>query len=475
MRVLEGLSPERVLYFFEELTRIPRESGNEKGVSDYLAAFAKENGLEVIQDDALNVIIRKPASKGYEDRDAVILQGHMDMVCTKTEERVIDFAKDPIDIYVDGDFIRTKGTTLGGDNGIAVAMTLALLEDKDAVHPELEALFTTEEETGMGGAMKLDGSLFKGKTLINIDSEEEGIFLTSCAGGVRTFSHVPVEWTDNRFESTYALKITGLTGGHSGIEIQKGRANALRLLGRFLEGIEEDFSVSEVSGGEKMNAIARMAYATITTDMDLDAYAKKMHGIFLNEYAMTDPELKIEVTPCERPNTVFSKRTRTNVIGSLLLIPNGVQTMSSYIEGLVESSNNMGVLSTSDTEVVVETAVRSSIRSLKYEIVDRIKSVASLTGAKVETKSDYPEWEYNPNSKIRDLFINTYEELTGEKAVLEAIHAGLECGVLMDRIGDLDMVSFGPNMGKVHTPQEYLSISSVGRTYDFLKEILRRL
>ena len=475
MSVLANLKPERVFYYFEQISNIPRESGNEKAVSDYLVSVGKNLGLETYQDKALNVVIKKPATPGYEGKDAVILQGHMDMVCTKLEGYEHDFNSDPLPIYVEGDIIKTRGTTLGADNGIAVAMSLAILEDADAQHPALELLITTEEETGMGGASNLDSSLISGKTLLNIDSEEEGIFLTSCAGGVRSIVSLPVDLTENMFKRAFEVKINDLAGGHSGIEIHKERANAIKLLGRYLQDVPADFSVSEISGGEKMNAIAKRARAVVLTNADLNLFTKEMERIFRNEYKNTEKELNISIKEMQVPEQMFTLDTTFGVVALLRLIPQGVNTMSTDIAGLVESSNNLGVLTYENGAITFESAARSSVRTLKEEITSRIKMVADMVGASFELQSDYPAWEYNPNSKIREIMVGAYEEIAGKKAELTAIHAGLECGILAEKLGNIDMISFGPNMGDVHTPKEFLSISSVERTYSFLKEVLRRI
>lgn len=475
MRVLENREPQRVLFYFEELTKIPRESGNEKAVSDFLVEFAKENKLEYFQDSAMNVVVKKQGSKGYENHEAVILQGHIDMVCAKDKDKVIDFKKDSLEILVDGDFIRAKGTTLGADNGIAVAMSLALLEDKAAVHPPLEVLFTTEEETGMGGASNVDGSLFNGKTLINIDSEEEGEFCVSCAGGVRIKFHQPYKTVKNTYSKTYEIEIAGLTGGHSGIEIHKGRANAIRLLGRTLESLSKDIGIVKVDGGEKMNAIAKRAKAVISANRDLTEDIKELEKIFKNEHLTTDEKLEMNIREVEKESEMMNTSSANRLIDVMLLMVNGVQSMSAHIEGLVESSSNIGVLSTDKDEVVFESAARSSVESLKKKMIAQFESLASLSGGKVVLESDYPEWPFNPDSKIRDLMKSVYKDMYGEEAKIMAIHAGLECGILKRQIGDIDMISFGPNMWDVHTPNEHVSISSIERSYVFLKEVLIKL
>jgi dipeptidase D len=482
MNVLTGLKPEAVFRNFEKLTQIPRGSGNEQAVSDYLVQFAKNLHLEVIQDKSLNVIIKKPATKGYEASKTVILQGHMDIVTVKLDDIEFDFEKDPIPLVVDGDYIRTKGTTLGADNGIAVAMAMAILEATDLEHPALTVLVTVEEETGMGGVLNLEKDVVKGDILINIDSEEEGIFLASCAGGVRNAVSLPVEL--KAFDSTketFEISITGLLGGHSGIEINKNRANAIKLLGRLLYALdaELDVDVAYVSGGEKMNAIAKIAKAVVSVSLNqVDAFKatiENLNQMFVKEYQVADRNIKLNVAKIQNPAQVLTDETKRKLISLLCLLPCGVQTMSGNMEGLVESSNNVGVLEFKGNSILINNATRSSVRSLKKEISHRIQMICDLTGAKMELVSDYPEWEYKLDSPIRELMLNVYQDMYQQKAEVKAIHAGLECGFLKEKVGDIDMISLGPNMHDVHTPNEHLSISSTKRVYEFLCEVLKQM
>jgi len=481
-RVLKGLEPEAVFTHFESLTRIPRGSGNEKEVSDFLVKFAEELGLEVIQEECLNVIINKPGTKGYENAPRVILQGHMDIVCAKREDLEFDFTKDPIPVVLDGDMIRTKGTTLGADNGIAVAMAMAILESKDLPHPPLTALFTVAEETGMDGVLGLSSENISGDILINIDSEEEGTALASCAGGVNVLVNLPIKWQDTDDNKVaYKVSIKGLLGGHSGMEINKNRGNAIKLLGRLLSFISNDMDVdiSHVSGGEKMNAIAKMAHSVIMIDKANEDRLKdtvnNCEAIFLNEFKTSDPDIKLYIEAVQKPYRVFSEGTKQSLISILRLIPNGVQTMSADIEGLVESSNNIGVLTTKDDEIIFSSAVRSSVKTLKEEINGRIKAICDLTGADMNLTGDYPEWEYKVDSPIRDLMKKVYKDMYGEEIKVDAIHAGLECGLLKEKVGDIDMISIGPNLYDVHTPNEHLSIPSTRRVFEFLCEVLKRI
>ncbi|WP_427340147.1 aminoacyl-histidine dipeptidase [Caloranaerobacter sp. DY30410] len=481
--VLGTLEPKAVFKYFEEISRIPRGSGNEKKISDYLVSFAKNHNLEVIQDDALNVIIKKGGTLGYESSPTVILQGHMDMVCEKDKEVEHDFEKDPLKLRVDGDFVRATGTTLGADNGIAIAYCLAILESNDIPHPPLEVVFTTEEETGMGGASALNPSNLKGKILINIDSEEEGKLLVSCAGGVRTRIILPIVkiQVDEKL-NTYRIKVKGLKGGHSGMEIDKGRGNANKLMGRVLKDIQKTlkFYLANISGGAKMNAIPREAEAAILINPEdeqkLNEKIKYWNEILSNEFKSSDPDVNVELEKLnDNIDSVFSIETTEKVVDLLVMIPNGIQTMSMEIKGLVQSSTNLGVVAVKDNEVVFESAVRSSVRSLKYDIVSQTETVAKVIGAKFVTESDYPEWQYNPNSYIRKVFVKVYKDLYGKEPEITAIHAGLECGLFKEKLGDIDMISFGPNMYDVHTPNEHLSISSTKRTWDYLLAVLREI
>lgn len=481
--ILKGIKPERVMYYFEEITKIPRCSFDERRISDYLVEVGKVLGLEVIQDEALNVIIKKPATKGYENSPTVVLQGHMDMVCEKTQNSNHDFSKDPIKIEVDGDHIVARETTLGADNGIAVAMALAVLEAKDLSHPSLEVLITSNEESGMSGAQALEPNNIKGKILINIDSEEEGTILVSCAGGERNTITIPIDWNSEKENNElYEIVITGLKGGHSGIEIHKGMGNANIIMGRTLEKIdrEVDIDLSYIEGGSKSNAIPRFAKAIISiSDNDAEKVGSIIGEIEKDirfELSSVDKDIEIIFKKIEKiPRKVFSKETKKKIIFSLMLLPNGVQTMSKDIEGLVESSNNVGVVKTMKDNVTIESAMRSSVGTLKTYTSNQIRVLAESIGAIWESYSSYPAWEYSKDSYIRDIFKETYREIYGEDINIAAIHAGLECGLFKEKFGTMDMISFGPNMYGVHAPGEKLSISSTERTYNLLVKVLEKI
>ncbi|HMM69399.1 MAG TPA: aminoacyl-histidine dipeptidase [Gudongella oleilytica] len=479
MNKTEGLKPERVFHYFEELTKIPRCSFDEKRVSDYLKSVGEGLGLETIQDEALNIIIKKPGSKGYESKPTVIIQGHMDMVCDRSEGFDIDFSRDPIPFEVRDGLIMAPNTTLGADNGIAVAMGLAILEDKTLEHPPLEVLITTNEESGMTGATQLDKKNLSGKILINIDSEEEGKLLVSCAGGKRFSIEIPVNFkvTD---KSSFTLKVSGLKGGHSGMEIDKGRGNSNRLLARALDGLREiDYDLCHIEGGSKSNVIPRLSSAIIClADSDIEkarVIVNEMEKHFKGELSTSDPDVTLTLEKTKDRVKAFEDTVKLKVIAALLLVPNGVNSMSMDIEGLVESSNNMGVVSTLEDKVVVENAIRSSVKSLKDMLSRQMEIIAESLGANWSSSGEYPAWQYRKDSYIRDLFAQTYREISGKEMEIEAIHAGLECGLFYELLGDIDMVSLGPDMWGVHAPGERLSIDSVERTYNILVEVLSKI
>lgn len=480
--MLENLEPQRVFYYFEQISKIPRGSGNEKQISDYLVSFAKTHNLDYIQDEALNVIIKKPASKGYENSPSVIIQGHMDMVCEKNASKEHDFKTDPIELIVEGDFIRANDTTLGADDGIAVAYILALLEASDINHPYIEALITTDEEAGMNGAYALDAKNLKSKFLINLDSEEEGQILVSCAGGAKATLHLPLDFEKaDLHKKAYKISIRGLKGGHSGSDIDKQRANSNKLAGRILSNLTKNFEIDLVSinGGAKDNAIPREADLVILADPKneeaLKNILKELEIILKNEFKNSETDISIEMSESSKTEKVINKDIVKKIISILMLIPNGVLSMSLDIEGLVESSNNLGVLRTLENEISFLCAIRSSIGSKKENIKMQLSYLADLTSAKLEVKGEYPAWEYNKASKLRNIFSDVYKKFYNKEIEIEAIHAGLECGLFSKKITDLDIVSIGPNMQDIHTPNEKISISSIARVFDYLKAVLKEI
>ena len=482
--VLQGLGLDTVFSYFEQLCDIPHGSKNEKAISDYMVAFAKERGLYCRQDEAYNVLVKKPATKGYEHAKPIILQGHIDMVCEKEEHITHDFLKDPLELVVDGDFIRANGTTLGADNGIAAAYILAILDADDTlVHPPIEAIFTTEEEIGMGGANAFDPFDLEGRAFINLDTEEEGYLLVSCSGGRRVQISLPVVWEGApKSEQAYRILITGLRGGHSGQEIHLQRANASVLMGRVLHQLLKDveFSLASIDGGRLDNVICRQTEAIITCSEakveEVKACIKEMESLLQEEYNSVDPSITIRIEEFSEPVTnVLATKEKDNLIRLLLLLPYGVQTMSMDMAGLVESSTNIGVIRTTQTHVEIENAVRSSVASRKEWICQRMKEIALLCGATVKENSDYPGWKFNPDSTLLTTLKEVYVGLTGKEAEVSAVHAGLECGLFGEKIEGLDMISIGPDMFDVHTPEEHLSISSTIRTWDFVLAILKKM
>ena len=474
------MNPKPVFHYFEELTKIPRCSRNEKQVSDYLVHFAKGKKLDVFQDKALNIIIKKPGTAGYETSPPVIIQGHMDMVCEKLEKSGHDFSKDPISLKIDGDFLRATGTTLGADNGIGLAYGLAILDSEDIPHPPVEFLVTTEEETGMYGAAALKAELLTGKTLLNIDAEEEGVFYVSCAGGLISTSEFDTDWKKISGKALL-IKISGLKGGHSGLEIIRQRANAITLLGRILDAARKagDFYIAGISGGSKHNAIAREAQVTVAADIRV---LKKIKAVVMDlfremkkEFAVVDSDIKVSFTSVDTVSTSLDKISTENLIDFLLIVPDGVQSMSKDLENLVESSLNLGVLEQSGKSIKVTISVRSSVNSIREEITRRIEALAKRVNAKSFRTGEYPAWHYEPDSRIRDLCFSVYKETFGRGAEIRAIHAGLECGLLKEKLPDTDMISFGPSLYNAHTPDEHLSISSTANMWVFLKAILAKL
>jgi dipeptidase D len=481
-RILKDIKPKVVFEYFEALTRIPRESGNENEVAAYLEEFGKSLGLETKRDTVNNVIISKPGTPGYETAPHVILQGHTDMVCVKKDDLTFDFNKDPIPIYVDGDFIRTKGTTLGADNGIAVAMAMSILASNDLSHPPITALFTTAEETGMDGVMGLEKGSVAGDILINLDSEEEGVLLASCAGGVNNITELPIEFSkENPYDAAFKVVIQGLAGGHSGIEIHKNRANAIKLLGRTLSIMRGHFpfALFEVAGGEKMNAIAKRSefkFALPGSEvMLMESLLPSIESTFKSEFEVSDPGFQIIFEEIEVPEKVFTQKTTLAVETLLRLTPFGVQTMSAGMPGLVESSNNLGVLEQVDGTIRLTNAIRSSVKSLKQALNEEMTLLSEWIGAKNYQVADYPEWPFKVESPTRDLMKKVYQDLFDKELKVDAIHAGLECGFLKEKIGDIDMVSLGPDLFDVHTPNEHISISSTERVYNFVCDVLKHI
>ena len=471
--------PRSVFRFFEELCAIPHGSGNTGAVSDYLARFAEERGLEWHKDALNNIVIVAPAAPGYEDAPAVIVQGHMDMVCAKAPGCEKNMEEEGLDLFTEGDLIGARGTSLGGDDGAAVAMILALLDDVSLPHPRLEAVLTADEETGMFGAKGLDAALLRGRTMLNLDSEAEGVFTVACAGGAR----VHLRWEPAR-EDVEALPmrvtIEGLRGGHSGVEIDKGRGNANILMGRLLRAICSASPLRLVSlrGGTADNAIPQSCSAVIAVAPEaaeaVYAAADRACGELRAELSLTDPGFRLGVAPGQ-PD-VCSALTETDterILDALTLVPDGIQAMSFSLPGLPETSLNLGMLTLDGDGAVMTFAVRSSVASRKRAVIEKLRCTAAVTGAAFEVSGDYPAWEYRADSPLRERMTEIYREMFGAEPKIVSIHAGLECGLLAEKLPGLDCVSIGPDMLDIHTAKERLSISSTARTWEFVKAILR--
>lgn len=479
MGVLDQLNPKEVFAYFETICGIPHGSGNTSAIVDYCVRFAEERGLSWYRDAANNLVIRKPASPGYENSETIILQGHTDMVCEKNPDVDFDFTKDGIKLIVDGDTLRADGTTLGGDNGIAVAMCLAILDDKTLAHPPLEVLLTADEEIGMLGAFDFDCSQLTGHKLINLDSEYEGVLMCSCAGGANAYSRIPVQRENAELE-LIELEISGLASGHSGVEIDKGRANSNVLMARLLHGLAEkvDYRLVKLDGGSRETAIASKSVAVIGvmdggTETAL-AEVEKLGVVFKKEYATTEPAMVVAAKAGTRETVNALTAADTALAQQVLLaLPDSVQAMSMDMPGLVQTSLNFGILRLEETELFFANTVRSSMTTQKRWVLAQVEAIVSLAGGKTEVSGDYPGWSYNPHSVVKDTILRVYRELFGKEATVEAVHAGIECGLFADSIQDLDCVSIGPDMGDVHTPREHLSISSSARTYQLLCKVLQ--
>ena len=478
MRVLENLQPQKVFYYFEEICNIPHGSRNLDAISSYLEKFAKDRDLFVIRDEYNNIIIVKEATPGYEQVESIILQGHMDMVAVKKADCDIDMEKEPLRLKTEGDFIYAEGTSLGGDDGVAVAYILALLDDDSIQHPRIEAVLTTDEETGMEGAMGIDLSMLKATRMLNIDSEEEGILLTSCAGGARVDCNIPMS-REKKEGSYYQVEVGGLTGGHSGTEIDKGRGNAIKLMGRVLKMAQVviNIQIAELTGGEKDNAIPREAQSVVYVpdgmEKPFEEEIEQISSIIKNENISKEKNLYIRCNLQEiNTREVLDIQSTNRAIDFLELLPNGVIAMSADIAGLVESSLNVGVLKLEQNQMISYSAVRSAIESAKRHIIGMLETLTNLMGGNVSIYGEYPGWQYKTDSKLRETMVETYKEMFGEDVKVAAIHAGLECGIMISKLPELDCVSFGPNIYNIHTTEEKLSISSTQRMWNYLIAVL---
>lgn len=480
MSAIEGLQPKEVFQYFEQISRIPRGSGNMEQISNFMVQFAKNEGLFYIQDEMKNVIIVKEATPGYEEEPAVILQGHMDMVTVKKPGCNKDLLTDGLDLMVEGDYLYAKDTSLGGDDGIAVAYCMALLASKDIPHPKLEVVLTVEEEVGLDGARGIDVSMLTAKRMLNLDSEEEGVFLSSCAGGARAKVRFQAK-EENTTGLLCHIRVDGLIGGHSGVEIIKERGNSNCLVSRalFAAASRMPIQIVHMSGGEADNAIPRETEAVVLLPVDkrgaMDALLQEELLDWKDELSSKDPDVNMswhfeEVSTGVKAATADDTKTMLQL---LVALPAGVQGMSKDIEGLVETSLNMGVLCYEDGLLKSDFSVRSSIESKKRELISKVTAIATLAGGTCEVKGDYPGWKYCVSSPVRDKAVAVYESLFGKEPEIRAIHAGVECGFLVNKIPGLDCISMGPDIMDIHTTEEKLSISSSKRVWEFLLAFLR--
>lgn len=478
MAVLENTEPREVFHFFEELSQIPRGTYHTKEVSDYCVRFAKERNLEAIQDEWNNVIIKKPGTKGYEESEPVIIQGHLDMVCEKTESSDHDFLKDPLELMIEDGFVTAKDTTLGADDGIAIAFALAILDSDVLEHPPVEAVFTVDEEVGMDGAANIDLSVLKGTMLLNLDSEDDDTLIAGCAGGFRFSCEIPVE--KKKVHGTGLLvEVCGLKGGHSGAEIDRQRGNANKLAGRLVFHLsrQQALHLGEISGGARDNVIPSVSRMTIVVDDGEKAIQaiRSMKEVWQQEFGKDEPDLDVRVTELgEKEYIVFSEESQKKVIGFLINCPNGVDEYSRSLEGLVETSDNLGIVESKETSVRFMALVRSGVSSKMEEFKEHLACLADSMGGTWNTDSGYPAWMYKEHSRIRPITADAFEEVFGVRPKVTTIHAGLECGLLSGKKPELDCVSFGPNMQDIHSFNERLEIASTQKIWNVLKIILKR-
>lgn len=475
---LAGLEPDVVFRYFEKLCAIPHGSGNTKAISDYLVSFAQEHGIRYIQDDLNNVILFGEGTCGYENHAPVIIQGHMDMVCEQDDSCTIDLQTQGLDITHDGEFIFANGTTLGGDDGVAVAFAMALLSDKTIAHPPLEVIITVDEETGMYGAAGIDLSMLQGRTMINIDSEDEGVFTVSCAGGARGCITLPLE-RHPVYGPCVKLTVEGLQGGHSGVEIHKKRANANKVMGEFLGRVQQlmPLCITSLSGGAKDNAIPRSCQVTLVAmGMYLERIndiAQQLQDEIRANYDEPDAVVRGDDVDALGGNAL-STQDSAKVIALMNAAPNGVQAWSDDIPGLVQTSLNLGVVELGK-ELKMTFAVRSSVNQEKRELLDRLEELAKFHDAQYAESGNYPAWEYKKNSVLRDTMVRVFSQCFGREPEVVAIHAGLECGLFSEKLPGLDCVSIGPDMHDIHTSREKLDIASTQRTWEFLLEVLKNM
>ncbi|WP_191859118.1 aminoacyl-histidine dipeptidase [Hanstruepera ponticola] len=479
---IRELEPKALWNKFVDLNAVPRPSKKEERVIAFMKDFGEQLGLETTEDEVGNVIIKKPATPGMEDRMTIVMQSHLDMVHQKNNDTEFDFDSQGIDMYVDGDWVRAKGTTLGADNGLGVATIMAILESKDIEHPAIEALFTIDEETGMTGAMGLKGGLLEGDILLNLDTEEDDEIGVGCAGGVDVTAtrSYKVEETPE-FKIGYKITVKGLQGGHSGMQIHEGLGNANKIMNRMVFDGFENFGlrISEIQGGSLRNAIPRESVATVAIDaIHEDAFIMEMAQLaqtIKTELRTMEPDLEIVISKCETPKAIMDLGVQEGVTRALYAACNGVYRMSADIPDLVETSNNIAKVSINNGEIKIECLTRSSVESSKWDLANMLRATFELTGCEVEFSGDYPGWKPNMDSKILKVLERIYVEMNNEKPHVAACHAGLECGILGQNYPEMDMISFGPNIKGAHSPDERAQISSTQKYWKFVLEILKQI
>jgi len=480
--VVAGLKPELVWEHFYQISQIPRESGNEEAVGRYIVSVAERNNLKYKKDQLGNIIVTCPASPGLEDRPAVVIQGHTDMVCEKNKDTVHDFSQDPLKLIIDGEWIRADGTTLGADNGIGVCCALALMEDKSVKHPPLEMLFTVDEETGLTGADGLDPDFVKSRILLNLDSEEEGAFYIGCAGGKHTILRHSITWQESKSGAeSYKVIIGGLKGGHSGLNISDGLGNSVKLISRFLYARSQkiNFDLAAINGGNKHNAIPREAEAVISLGSGdvriLQSSATEFNQAVKKELQFSDKNVFLKIEEAAGNQKVFNAELRQKIINLLYALPHGVMAMSHAVAGLVETSTNMAIVETKKDSLELLTSQRSSVASSIIDIADKVKALGQLAGFEVEQGGGYPAWEPNPDSRLLALAKKTHVQMYGTEPEVKAIHAGLECGIIGEKYPGMDMISFGPTITGAHSPDERVHIPAVANCWNFLLQFLQEI
>ena len=478
---LSGIEPAELWKWFYEITRIPRESKNEAGIRKYLADWAGKHGCQHVIDEAGNIIIKAPATPGHEKAAPVVLQGHMDMVCEKNSDVTFDFAKQPIDAHVEGDFVKARGTTLGADNGIGIAAGQAAVTDPNMVHGPLELLFTVDEETGLTGATNLGDGLLQGRRLLNVDSEEEGVLTIGCAGGADSHVYLPLaRQAPPAGSEALAIRLFGLKGGHSGIDAHLQRGNAGRLLSRALYAVlpKQLFRVADLQGGNAHNAIPREATATIVAAKGIDRLQDLLAAqleMIRDEFRPAEPDMQFSIDAAEAPSQVWTAETTAHGLQLIVALPHGVEGMSYTIKGLVETSANEAVIKEDDGRLSILMSSRSSEASALQALRQRIRAIGSLAGADVVEDEGYPGWKPDVNSHLLGVLKEVHEQVTGKEAEVGAVHAGLECGIIGEKYPGMDMISLGPQIEFPHSPDERVKVDTVGTFYDLLTRTLERL